>query len=158
MCSTGHVSSYISNCECKITLILRLKWRKKETHLWHHITVIQTLLIFLASRWEFGIIEFLEARRTSYPAHFTVSSQMDVISPILWMNGNALNARALPPHMCTAQRLAVTILRVTHLSPGSRPWFYEAMHYQRSIHFPQETRTRFVDKWWALSQISCRVK
>lgn len=41
-------------------------------------------------------------------------------------------------HMCTAQRLVFTIRRFTHLSPGSRPQFYEATHYQPSIHFPQE--------------------
>lgn len=80
---------------CKITLSQAEK-EKKETHLWCHITAIQTPLIFLASRWEFGIIEFWEACRTSYPAHFNVSSQTDVISPILCMNGNTPNARALP--------------------------------------------------------------
>lgn len=39
-------------------------------------------------------------------------------------------------HMCRAQRLDFTILRVTHLSPGSWPWFYEAIRYRWSKHFP----------------------
>lgn len=70
------------------------KREKKKTPVAPHHCDPDTL-IFLGSRWEFGIIEFREARRTSYPAHFTVSSQTDVISPILWMNGGATDAGAL---------------------------------------------------------------
>lgn len=115
-------------------------------------------LIFAASRWEFGIIEFCEARRTSYPAHFVISSQTDVISPILGMNGSSCDARVLLCILCTAQRLVFTIQRVTHLCPGSWPRFYEGMLYQSSIHIPQEVRHRILNQRCALSQVHGRVK
>lgn len=115
-------------------------------------------LIFAASRWEFGIIEFCEARRTSYPAHFVISSQMDVISPILGMNGSSCDARVLLCILCTAQRLVFAIQRVTHLCPGSWPRFYEGMLHQSSIHIPQEVRHRILNQRCALSQIHGRVK
>lgn len=51
-----------------------------------------------------------------------------------WQRSWCRNASS---HTCRAQRLDFTIIRVTHLSPGSRPWFYEAMRYQWSKHFPQ---------------------
>lgn len=108
MLSACHVSSHIGNCAWiniqynswmgLYEITLSQCWKKK-THLWRHITAVQAALIFLASRWEFGIIEFWEARRTSYPAHFTALSQTGVISPISWMNASAPDARALP-HIC----------------------------------------------------------
>lgn len=85
---------------CKITLP---QAKKEKTHLWRHIAAIQTALISAVSRREFGIIEFWEARRTSYPAHFTVLSQTGLISPISWMNARAPDARALP-HICVQRR------------------------------------------------------
>lgn len=103
---------------CKITLS---QVEKKETHLRRHISAIQTPLIFLASRWEFGIIEFWEARRTSYPAPFTVLSQTDVICPISWMNGSAPDATALP-RICVQQRGS------TLLSCGLLIWVLDLGH------------------------------
>lgn len=135
---------------CKITL------SQKRKHLWCLCNL--GALISPASRWEFGIIEFWEARRTSYQAHFTTSSRTDVISPILWMNGSACDARAVT-HMCVQHSGSSLLpLGVTHWSPGCRPQFYEAMRYQPSVHFPQEARCRFMDRQGALSHISFRVK
>lgn len=104
MFSTCHVSAWI-NIMQQVNGIMQdnpFSFEKRK-HLWRHITAIQTVLIFLASRWEFGIIEFWEARCTSYPAHFSVLSKAGVISLISWMNASAPDAKALP-HICVQQR------------------------------------------------------
>lgn len=99
---------------CKITF-LRFKKRK------HTCGSSSLLLIFLASRCEFGIIEILEARRTSYPAHFTALSQTDVICPISWKNGSAPDATALI-HGCIKRRGS------TSLSWGLLSWVLDLGH------------------------------
>lgn len=43
-----------------------------------------------------GVAGFGEARRTSYPAHFTILSQTALIFPISWMVANGADAGACP--------------------------------------------------------------
>lgn len=121
--TTCQVSLYISKCAW-INTMQQLNGIMQDNHFWSWksrkekdtcgITAIQAALISLASRWGFGIIEFWEVQRTSYPAHFTASSQTDVISPLLWVNSGAPDARA-PLRICVQHNGP----RVTHLRSGS---------------------------------------
>lgn len=166
MFSTCRVSSYIGNCAW-INTIQQLNgimqdnpftgWKKENTPVApHHCYPDAPYLSGQQVRaWHYWV---LGACRTSYPAHFTILSQTGVISPISWMNASAPDARALP-HICVQHRGSPSLswaLRIWVLDLGHS--FMRRCTISGPYVSPQEARSRFLDKWWAVSQISCRVQ
>ncbi len=143
MFSTCHVSSYTGNCAwintiqqlngiCKITLS---QVEKKENtpvaphHCYPDGPYLSGQQMKVWHYWVSGGSSYLISGPFYHliPDWCNLSHFMDECQRS-W-------CKSTSSHMCTAQRLAFTILSFTHLSPGSRPQFYEAMHYQWSICF-----------------------
>lgn len=166
MVSRCHVSSYIGNCAW-INTIQQLNgimqdnpftgWKKENTpvaphHCYPDAPYLSGQQMRVWHYWVLGGSPYL----ISGPFYNLIP---DWCNLSYFMDERQRSwCKSASSHMCTAQRLAFAILSFTHLSPGSWPQFYEAMHYQWSIRFPRRLEARFLDKWWALSQISCRVQ